>query len=72
MIEEMSQNLQGCIHHSEKDFTRVCKFSFESLVKFILAMNGKELMDYFDYDVHTLSSSAFIQQRIKIKSEAFK
>lgn len=76
VITEMNHNRQEFVHHPEKDFTRVRKFSFENLLKFILDMNGntlyKELMDYFDYDVHTPSPSAFIQQCSKIKSDAFK
>ena len=39
-------------------------------------MNGnslyKELMDHFNHDVNTPTTSAFIQQRSKIKSDAFK
>lgn len=76
IIKEMSRNPQNFVHHPEKDFTRVRKFSFESMLRFILAMNGnslyKELMDYFDYDLNSPSPSAFIQQRSKIQSDAFK
>lgn len=76
IIKEMSRNPQNFVHHPEKDFTRVRKFSFENMLRFILAMNGnslyKELMDYFDYDLNTPSPSAWIQQRSKIKSDAFK
>ena len=76
MIKEMDRHPQNFVHHPEKDFTRTRKLSFEKMMNIILAMNGnslyKELMDHFNYDIHTPTTSAFIQQRSKIKSDAFK
>ena len=76
IIKEMNRHPQNFVHHPEKDFTRIRKLSFEKMMNFILAMNGnslyKELMDHFNHDVNTPTTSAFIQQRSKIKSDAFK
>lgn len=76
MIKTMSSNPKDFVQNPEKDFTRNRKLSFESMVSFILAMNGNslytELMTYFNYDVKTASTSAFIQQRSKIRPDAFK
>ena len=76
IIKKMSGNPKDFVQNPEKDFTRNRKLSFESMVSFILAMNGnslyKELMTYFNYDVTTASTSAFIQQRNKIRPDAFK
>ena len=71
IIKKMSGNPKDFVQNPEKDFTRNRKLSFESMVSFILAMNGNslytELMTYFNYDVTTASTSAFIQQRSKIR-----
>ena len=75
MIKKMSRNPKDFVQNPEKDFTRNRKLSFESMVNFILAMNGnslyKELMNDFNYDAKTTSTSAFIQQRSKIRPDAF-
>lgn len=76
IIKGMGRHPQAFVHQPGKDFTRVRKFSFERLITFMLAMNGKtlyqELMDYFDYGLDTPSPSVFIQQRSKVKPKAFK
>ena len=64
IIKEMNRHPQNFVHHPEKDFTRIRKLSFEKMMNFILAMNGnslyKELMDHFNHDVNTPTTSAFI------------
>jgi IS4 transposase len=59
----------------DKDFSRNRKLDMETLIKTIVFSSGKpireELYDYFDYSVDTASSSAFVQQRAKLKPEAF-
>ena len=76
IIKKMSGNPKDFVQNPEKDFTRHRKLSFECMMNFILAMNGNslytELMTYFNYDVTTASTSAFIQQRSKIRPDAFK
>ena len=75
-IKEMSRHPQDFVQNPKKDFTRHRKLSFECMMNFILAMNGNslytELMSYFNYDIKTASTSAFIQQRSKIRPDAFK
>lgn len=59
---------------SPKDFTRNRKLPFEILIKFIIGMQGqsicKEIFDYFK-DSEPMTPSAFVQQRAKLKSDAF-
>ena len=59
----------------DRDFSRNRKLDMETLIKTIVFSSGKpireELYDYFDYSVDTASSSAFVQQRAKLKPEAF-
>ena len=70
-IKEMSRHPKDFVQNPKKDFTRHRKLSFECMMNFILAMNGNslytELMSYFNYDIKTASTSAFIQQRSKIR-----
>lgn len=60
----------------EKDFVRNRKLPFHTIVKTIIGMESKnltnELIDAFDADPTLPSASAFVQQRCKIKPEAFK
>lgn len=64
-----------CIDPS-RNFSRKRKLSFETVVKTIIGMESKsltnELIDAFDSKPDFPSASAFIQQRSKIKVEAFK
>lgn len=75
LIKEMHDHSDDYVKHPGIDFTRTRKLSFETMMNFILAMNGNsiytELMTYFEYDPDTASTSAFVQQRDKIKPEAF-
>jgi hypothetical protein len=47
------------------DFTRDRKLPFDDVIMIILSMAGcpirEELLDYFDYDINTATSSAFVQ-----------
>lgn len=60
----------------ETDFTRSRKLSFENVVRCVIAMSGgtlhKELTDFFGHSTNIATTSAFVQQRSKIKAEAFK
>lgn len=64
-----------CINPST-DFVRNRKLPFHTIVKTIIGMESKslmnELIDAFDADPNLPSASAFVQQRCKIKPEAFK
>ena len=76
LIDEMeSKELESFVRNPETDFKRKRKFSFASVMRFILSMGssslGQELVRYFQYNADFPSVSAFVQQRQKIKVEAF-
>lgn len=75
IIEEMATKPDLFVKNPGKDFTRDRKLTFKTVVKILLSMNGnclsKELLEYFSYDTHTVTSSAFIQQRQKLLPFAF-
>jgi len=75
IIAEMKNHPELFFRNPGKDFSRNSKLDFESLMQFIVAMGGnsigKELLDFFDYDTSTVTSSAFVQQRHKILPYAF-
>ena len=58
----------------ERDFTRKRKLDFQETVRILLSMGGQslnlELLEYFSYDVETVTKSAFVQRRDKILPEA--
>ena len=59
-----------------RDFSRERKLSFKKVVESIIGMGSKgltnELIDIFNNDPEMPSASAFVQQRSKIKPEAFR
>ena len=63
------------VNDTECDFTRNRKLPFPDVILIILSMAGcpirEELLDYFDYDINTATSSAFVQARAKVLPEAF-
>jgi hypothetical protein len=56
-----------------KDFTRERKITLNDLIRFLLSIGGnsisKELLDYYQYNADTATTSAFIQQREKLNYE---
>lgn len=72
-VAEKSDNF--CID-SSRNFSRKRKLPFETVIKTIIGMESKsltnELIDVFDSKPDFPSASAFVQQRSKIKVEAFK
>jgi len=76
IIKNITENSHLYVKNPEKDFTRNRKLSFGEMFKILLSISGnslkKELMEYFSYDIKKITTtSAFIQQREKIKLEAF-
>jgi hypothetical protein len=73
VIKNMDQRKDEFVKHPGKDFTRKRKLSFQTLITLMLSMGGKslenELLGFFDYNIHTISSSAFIQNRNKLLPE---
>ena len=74
-INELSRNPELFAKNPDKDLSRKRKLPFEQMVKIVLSMTGKsicgELMDSFGLNLNTPTASAFVQQRNKIKYEAF-
>ena len=75
-IHSVSQRSNEFAVESGKHFTRKRKLPLETLIKIIIGMESKsltnELIDIFDSEPDMPSSSAFVQQRSKIKADAFK
>jgi hypothetical protein len=74
-INELSRNPESFAKNPSKDFSRNRKLPFEQMMKIVLSMTGKsicgELMDSFELNLNAPTVSAFVQQRNKIKSDAF-
>ncbi len=74
IIDEMETHQYLFVKKRDKDFSRKRKLTFSTMIHLLLSMNGntlsKELLDYFDYDVQTATSSAFVQQKSKIPVSA--
>lgn len=74
-IELLSNNVTDYIRNPGRDFSRNRKLPFSTIIKSIIGMESKsltnELIDSFNTS-DLPSASAFVQQRLKIKPEAFK
>lgn len=74
IIDKMEMNQYMFVKKQNKDFSRKRKLTFSTMIHLLLSMNGntisKELLDHFDYNVQTATSSAFVQQRSKIPVSA--
>lgn len=74
LIRKMSEHPDPYIRCPGKDFTRKRKLPFEKMIGTLLCLKGGslncELLDAFGCSAQTVSSSAFIQQREKIRHEA--
>ena len=74
-IELLSNNLTDYIRKPGHDFSRNRKLPFSTVIKSIIGMESKSLTNELIDSFNTLdlpSASAFVQQRLKIKPEAFK
>ena len=64
-----------CCNDPKRDFTRKRQLPFESVIKQVLTFQNEalqnELFDFFQNQKTAPTKSAFIQQRHKIKTEAF-
>ena len=74
-IENIATHRDEYCFNPKSDFTRNRKSDFASIMKAIVCFSGKslnkEILDCFGFSPDTLTVSAFVQQRSKIKSEAF-
>ena len=63
------------VRDPNSDFTRNRKLNFHTVLRLILSMGtsnlGTEILKYFNFNYDFPSVSAFVQQRQKIKTEAF-
>lgn len=75
LIDEMDQYHWLFTKIPNKNFSRIKKWSFGEVIKFILTMESSslrdELLKYFDYELSTPSNSSFNQRRAQILPEAF-
>ena len=75
-IKSVAGNSDEFCVHPGRDFTRNRKLPFEKVIKTVLGMESRsltnELINAFDADPALPSASAFVQQRCKIKHEAFR
>ena len=74
-IKKVADNRYDFCFNPKTDFTRNRKITLEKLMITIIGMKSgsltNELLDAYDTSVHTPSASAFVQQRSKLKPEAF-
>lgn len=74
-IKKVVNNIRDYCNNPDKDFTRNRKLPIERIIKGIIGMKSgsltNELLDLFEMSPETPTTSAFIQQRSKIKPEAF-
>lgn len=74
-INQMEQHKKDFVKNPEKDFTRKSRLSFVNTIMTLISMErgsiGSELQKYFDYSPDTPTPSAFVQQRDKLKTDAF-
>lgn len=75
IIKEMSAIPELFVKNPGQDFSRNRKLSFETVIQLLLSMGGNsiytELLEFSGYDVNTVTTSAFVQQRNKILPFAF-
>ena len=75
-IEDVCMESADIVLDPKRDFTRNRKLPLNEVIRCIVAMGGSslkhELLDMIGYSPDTATSSAFIQQRAKLKPEALK
>ncbi len=75
-IKSISEKAKDYCISPGKDFIRQRKLSFETVMKTIIGMESgsltNEIIDAWNAKTNLPSTSAFVQQRYKIKAEAFK
>lgn len=73
-VDSVSSSITEYVENPGKDFSRKRKLPADKLIAFLIAEGSSttknELIDYFGMNRQTPSSSAFFQQREKLKPEA--
>ena len=74
-IEQFSKTYWMYTKTPDRDFIRNRKLPFKKVVSFLLSLEGgtltTEMLKYFGYSKETATSSAMVQQRMKIRPDAF-
>ena len=74
-IKKLCENKNEFVKHPDRDFTRNRKISLESLINLIINFKSKsssiELLEFFGHKVGTPRVSSLLEQRLKLKPEAF-
>lgn len=74
-IDEVASNSRDYCANIKSDFKRNRKLPFKQMIQGIIRMGGgslaNEILDMSEYSLKITSTSAFMQQRFKIKPEAF-
>ncbi len=74
-IRKVAQAVEQYCNNPLKDFTRTRKLPIEKLMLGIIGMESgsitNELIDYYNISPDAPTASAFVQQRDKLKPEAF-
>ena len=75
-IDELASTCSMFVNNPQTDFTRKRKITFAMVMSLVLEMEGaslnNEILRFYQYQTDVPSTSAFVQQRDKIQSEAFK
>lgn len=75
-VQNVTVHIRDYSVHPEKDFSRTRKFPADKLIRFLVAEGSSstrvELLDFFGFDPDAPTSSAFRQQRAKLRPEAIK
>lgn len=75
-VQNVTAHIRDFSVHPEKDFSRTRKFPADKLIRFLVAEGSSstrvDLLDFFDFDPDAPTSSAFRQQRAKLRPEAIK
>ena len=73
-VSSVTSDISRYTIHPEKDFTRTRKLPPDKLISFLVSCGSSstkiELLDFFEMDTNTISSSAFSQQRAKLSHKA--
>lgn len=74
-IKKLCENKSEFVKHPDKDFTRNRKISLENLINLIINFKSKsssiELLEFFGHKIGTPRVSSLLEQRLKLKSDAF-
>lgn len=75
-VQNVTAHIRDYSVHPGKDFSRTRKFPADRLIQFLVAEGSSstrvELLDFFGFDPDAPTSSAFRQQRAKLRPEAVK